>query len=55
MDKIEENKEKQAKPKINHWTQTNVDNAAKKINQEIYKRSRQAPIHIKMDDLSIFI
>lgn len=55
MDKIEENKEKQVKPKINHWTQTNIDNAAKKINQEIYKRSRQAPIHIKMDDLSIFI
>ena len=55
MDKIEENKEKQVKPKINHWTQTNIDNAAKKINQEMYKRSRQAPTHIKMDDLSIFI
>ena len=27
----------------------------KKINQEIYKRSRQAPIHIKLDDMAIFI
>ena len=27
----------------------------KKINQEIYQRNRQAPIHIKIDDLAIFI
>ena len=41
--------------KKNHWTQTKVDAATKKINQEIYERNRQAPIQIKMDDLSIFI
>ena len=41
--------------KKNHWTKNKVDVALKKINQEIYKRNRQAPIHIKMDDLSIFI
>ncbi len=39
----------------NHWTQTKVDSATKKINQDIYERNRQAPIHIKIDDLSIFI
>lgn len=43
------------KKKKNHWTQTRVDEASKKINQEIYKRNRQAPIQIKMDDLSIYI
>ena len=42
-------------PSKNHWTQSKVDNAVKKINQEIYERNRQAPIHIKLDDLSIFI
>ena len=45
----------QSKPQKNHWTQTKIDNATKKINQDIYKRNRQAPIHIKMDDMSIFI
>ncbi len=49
------NMEKQSKSNKNHWTQTNIDNATKKINQEIYKRNRQAPIHIKMDDMAIFI
>lgn len=39
----------------NHWTQSKVNEATKKINQEIYKRNRQAPLHIKLDDLSIFI
>lgn len=43
------------KKKKNHWTQTKVDEASKKINQEIYKRNRQAPIQIKLDDLSIYI
>ena len=43
------------KPKKNHWTQSNVDNALKKINQEIYERNRQAPIQIKLDDLAILI
>ena len=43
------------KPKKNHWTQAKVDNANKKINQEIYKRNRQAPINIKIDDMAIFI
>ncbi len=47
---MEENKIKK-----NHWTQSKVDNASKKINQEIYKRNRQAPINIKIDDLAIFI
>ncbi len=41
--------------KKNHWTQTRVDDATKKINQEIYRRNRQAPIHIKIDDMSIYI
>ena len=41
--------------KKNHWTQTKVDAATKKINQDIYERNRQAPIHIKLDDLSIYI
>ena len=43
------------KPKKNNWTQSKVENASKKINQEIYKRNRQAPIQIKLDDLSIFV
>ena len=47
--------EEKKKLKKNHWTQSKVDNAVKKINQEIYERNRQAPIHIKLDDLSIFI
>ena len=47
--------EKQNKPKKNHWTQSKVDEATKRINQEIYKRNRQAPIHLKMDDLAILI
>lgn len=48
---MEENK----KIKKNHWTQANVDNATKRINQEIFKRNRQAPLHIKLDDLSVYI
>lgn len=43
----------QNKPKKNHWTQSKVDNANKKINKEICQRNRQAPIHIKIDDLAI--
>ena len=43
------------KLKKNNWTQSKVENASKKINQEIYKRNRQAPIQIKLDDLSIFV
>ena len=43
------------KVKKNHWTQGKVDIATKKINQEIYERNSQAPIHIKIDDMSIFI
>lgn len=43
------------KNKKNHWTQAKVDNASKKINQEICKRNRQAPINIKIDDMAIFI
>ena len=41
--------------KKNHWTQSKVDNATKKINQEVYKRNRQAPIQIKLDDMAILI
>ena len=47
--------EEQNRPKKNHWTQSKIDNATKKINQEIYNRARQAPIHIKLDDMSIYI
>ena len=47
--------EKQNKAKKNHWTQSKVDEATKRINQEIQKRNRQAPIHLKMDDLAILI
>lgn len=46
--------EKQNKQK-NHWTKSKIDDATIKINQEIYKRNRQAPIQIKLDDLAIFI
>ena len=35
--------------KKNHWIQSKVDNATKKINQEIYERNRQAPINIKLE------
>ena len=48
-------REEQKKIKKNHWTQTKIDAATKNINQEIYKRNRQAPLHIKLDDLSVFI
>lgn len=47
--------EEKSKTKKNHWTKANVDEATKKINNEIYKRNRQAPIQIKLDDLAIFI
>ena len=41
--------------KKNHWTQTKIDAATKKINQEIYERNRQAPIQLKLDDMAIYI
>ena len=41
--------------KKNHWTKSKIDEANRKINNEIYKRNRQAPIQIKMDDMAIFI
>lgn len=47
--------EKQNSNIKNYWTQTKVETATKKINNEIYKRNRQAPIQIKLDNLSIFI
>lgn len=47
--------EEQNNKKKNHWTQTKTDNAIKKINQEIYKRNRQVPLQLKLDDLAIFI
>ena len=41
--------------KKNHWKQTKIDNATKKINQEIYERNRQAPLQLKLDDMAIYI
>lgn len=53
---MKENKmEEKQKNKKNHWTKSKVDEGLKKINQEIYKRNRQAPIQIKLDDLAILI
>ncbi len=40
--------EEQKNYKRNHWMQSKVDNATKKINQDIYGRGRQATIHIKL-------
>ena len=47
--------EKKKVIKKNHWTAEKVDKANKKINTEIYERSRQEPIQIKLDDLAILI
>lgn len=47
--------EEKNKVKRNHWTQNKVDTACKRINQETYEKNRQAAIHLKLDDLSIFI
>lgn len=47
--------QEQNRTKKKHWTQAKIDSANKKINQDIYERNRQAPIHLKIDDLSIFI
>ena len=52
---MKDSNEKIERNKKNNWTQTRIENASKKINQEIYKRNRQAPIQIKLDDLSIFV
>ena len=41
------------KNKKNHWTKSKVDEATKKINNEIYKRNRQAPIQMKNGDVEI--
>ena len=43
------------KNKKNNWTRKNIEEAKKKINKEIYKRDRQASIHLKLDDLVIYI
>lgn len=45
--------EEKSKTKKNHWTKANVDEATKKINNEIYKRNRQAPIQMKNGDVEI--
>lgn len=50
-----ENQENLKYKQKNHWSKTKVDDAIIKINREVYKRNRQAPIQIKMDDLAIFI
>ena len=47
--------ETQNKQQKNHWTESKINEATKKINEDIYKRNRQAPIQIKLDDLSILI
>ena len=52
---MKDSNEKIERDKKNNWTQTRIENASKKINQEIYNRNRQAPIQIKLDDLSIFV
>ena len=41
--------------KKNHCTKKKLEEAKKKINKEIYKRDRQASIHLKSDDLAIVI
>ena len=41
--------------KKNHWTKKKIEEAKKRINKEIYKRDRQASIHIKLDDLAIIL
>ena len=41
--------------KKNHWTKKKIEEAKKKINKEVYKRDRQASIHLKLDDLAIVI
>ena len=42
------------KPK-NHWKKPKVDNALKNINNEVYKRNRQAPLQIKIDDMAVYV
>ena len=44
-----------SKKKKNNWSKIKVDEALKKINNEIYKRNKQASIQIKLDDLSEFV
>ena len=41
--------------KKNHWTKKKIEEAKKRINKEIYKRDRQASIHIKLDNIAIII
>ncbi len=41
--------------KKNHWTQSKIEAATKKINQDIYGKNRQAPIQLKLDDMTIYI
>ena len=37
------------------WSQTNVENARRKINKEIFERDKQASIMIKLDDMAVII
>ena len=39
----------------NHWTKKKIEEAKKRINEEVYKRDRQTSIHIKLDNLAIII
>jgi len=65
MDTMENNKinsESSAKQKneiINKqkykWSQTNVENARRKINKDIFERDKQASIMIKLDDMAVII
>lgn len=43
--------QEQNRTKKNHWTQAKIDSANKKINQDIYERNRQAPIHLNEPSL----
>lgn len=51
----QEKKQENQLNKKKHWSKAKVDDATKRINREIYKRNRQAPIQIQLDDLAIFI
>ena len=43
------------KNKRNNWTRKSIEEAKKGINEEVYKRDRQASIYIKLDDLAIIL
>lgn len=46
---------KKTKKENTKWSKSNIDNARRKINKEIFQRERQSSINIELDDLSTFI